>query len=118
MPDFPLLATGARVQFPFERRTRFMTETSGGETGPAYAYYNEANGLKSWVLTYTDLPDAEAQTIEDFFHTMRGAWDEFDFTDPTDNVKYTKCHFAEGMLARKRTGPDMNSIRLVIEQTN
>lgn len=117
MPSFPLLSTGARVQFPFVRKTRFQTEVSGGEFSPAYTYTNDPVGLKAWELTFTSITDAEAEIYEDFFHDMRGAWDEFEFTDPTDGVTYQHCHFEEDVFDRKRTGPDDNTLRLLIEQT-
>lgn len=113
--DFPLLATGARMQKPYTHGKTFDTASVRTEGG-RYAYARRAASLRTWTAGGSAIGDTEAQAIWDMFRRACGSWRQFAFTEPDARVRVTKCRFAADSLDWRMVGPGQNSIAATIQE--
>ena len=85
-PSFPLVATTVSVQLPVQRTWK---PAQGLLTTPGGAWYLRtlpSGEFYEWELKFAGLTWAEAQSLRDFHHDMRGAYHSFRFCDPLRNL--------------------------------
>jgi hypothetical protein len=104
MAQFPVLKSGAVMQYPAKASIRFFNHSlrfvDGGEQ-----YYRDYRGpLREWVIRLDLLDEAEMKAIEQFFLEQQGAFGSFSFTDPKDNVTYPDCSLMIDDLAYSMNG--------------
>jgi hypothetical protein len=74
------------TQFPIVRRRRRRTVVNRMTDGRAIKLADPAGEVTEWRLSYADLTDAEAATLQEFFLAAEGRLNEFVFVDPTANL--------------------------------
>jgi hypothetical protein len=86
MPFFPQLASGALCQFPIKKRRLARTITNFLRDGSRIRLADDDAATTEWELTFEELTDVEASTLQDFFLSNEGRLGTFTFLDPTDNL--------------------------------
>ncbi len=90
MTGFPILKTGAVIQYPAERQTRFSTEVFEFLDGTEQRFREYSKGLRRWVIRLDLLDVTELQAVAAFFDDA-SALANFSFTDPWDGVVHPTC---------------------------
>jgi hypothetical protein len=83
---FPQLPTGALSHFPVGKRIRFRTVINRAPDGSSIKAPDPAGETTEWTLSYSDLSDGEAATLERFFKDAEGRLNGFTFLDPAGNL--------------------------------
>ena len=83
---YPQLGSGALSQFPIRKTRRARTVINRSADGSKIKLADPAGAVTEWNLTYTDLSDQEAATLEAFFAAAEGSLNGFTFLDPTGNL--------------------------------
>ncbi len=91
MSDFPTLSTGAVMQYPAGRDTRFATQVIRFVDGSEQRFRDFGSSLRRWVIQLDQLTETEMASMRNFFRAQRGAAGTFSFTDPWDSTEYTDC---------------------------
>ena len=91
MSDFPTLKTGAVMQYPARRETRYSTHVLRFVDGGEQRFREYPGGLRRWVIQLSMLDEEELDALEMFFLTEQGGYGTFAFTDPFDSVEYPNC---------------------------
>src|SRR5579883_142731 len=86
MAVFPQLTTGALAQFPVKKSNRLRTIINTMADGSVVKLADPAGALTEWQLQYSNLSDAEAAALQQFFLSMEGSLNVFTFLDPTANL--------------------------------
>ena len=101
MSDFPLLKTGAVLQYPTQRRTRFATQVVRFMDGSEQRFRDYPGSLHRWKVRLDLLDEAEMHLVREFFRTEAGSAGTFNFTDPWDGTKYASCSFEQDELVEE-----------------
>lgn len=91
MATLPLLRTGAVMQYPAVKETRFATGIVRFLDGSEQRYRDYARPLRRWVVRLDLLDEAELAALEDFFVEQDGPFESFAFVDPADGQAYPDC---------------------------
>jgi hypothetical protein len=96
---YPQLATGALSQFPVRKKRRARTVINRSADGSTVKLADPACEVTEWNLTYADLSDQEAATLQSFFAAAEGSLNGFVFQISVNSAS----HSARG-TARSCTG--------------
>jgi hypothetical protein len=88
------------THFPIVRRRRRRTVVNAAEDGRAIKLADPAGSFTEWQLEYSELNDAEAGALEDFFVAAEGSLHEFVFVDPTANLLAWNAKLDEAVWTR------------------
>jgi len=100
MSDFPLLKTGAVMQYPGGRERFYSTEVIQFVDGSEQRYRNYSGPLLRWAVRLENLDEEELGRMEAFYAQEQGEFGVFSFTDPWDGTEYLECQFEnEDILA-------------------
>ncbi len=88
MSDFPILKTGAVIQYPAYRQLRYATHVMRFLDGGEQRYREFPAALRRWVIRLTLLDEEEMEGLEAFFLSEQGGFGKFTFTDPWDGQDY------------------------------
>ena len=91
MANFPVLKTGAVMQYPATARIRYSNQLIRFVDGLEQRYRDYPTPLHEWVIRLDLLDEAEVKAIEQFFTDQQGRFGSFVFVDPKDNVTYPDC---------------------------
>ena len=94
MSQFPTLKTGAVMQYPARKATRFSTTVVRFTDGSEQRYGLYQTPLHSWTIQLELLDDSELQQLREFFRIQGGRAGSFSFTDPWDGTVYPSCTLA------------------------
>jgi hypothetical protein len=83
---FPQLASGALTQYPIRRTQIARTIQNVLPDGTLILYSDPYGALLEWELEYTNLSEADANTLQNFFLLCAGPVNPFTFIDPTGNM--------------------------------
>ena len=83
---YPQLASGALSQFPVRKRIQLRTVVNRAADGSLIKAPDPAATTTEWELHYSDLTDAEAATLQQFFLAAEGQLNSFTFLDPAGNL--------------------------------
>ncbi len=95
MSKFPLLKTGAVLQYPAQRTFAFSTAIARFIDGSEQRFPMYDTPLHRWIIQLEMLDDSELHQLREFFRTQSGAAGNFTFTDPWDGTIYESCSFVE-----------------------
>ncbi len=95
MSDFPILKTGAVLQYPAQKAHRFSTQVLRFVDGSEQRFRDYKTPLRRWMIKLDLLDESELQALREFFRTQGGAAGSFAFTDPWDGVAYPKCNLED-----------------------
>lgn len=93
MSDFPTLKTGAILQYPAQKVTRFSSVVLRFMDGAEQRFRDYQAPLRRWLVRLDLLDDAELHVLREFFREQSGAAGTFTFTDPGDSIEYLNCSF-------------------------
>ena len=94
MPTLPPLKTGAVMQYPAPRATRYGTHIVRYVDGSEQRYREQPAPLKEWVIRLDLLDETELAALEEFFVSQKGQFGSFTFVDPGDQISYPDCSLA------------------------
>jgi hypothetical protein len=86
MPIYPQLTSGALTQFPVRKQRRMRTVVNTLADMTVVKLADPAGETIGWQLQYTNLSDAEAASLQNFYLAMEGSLNVFTFLDPTANL--------------------------------
>jgi hypothetical protein len=86
MAVFPQLTSGALAQFPVTKSNQLRTVVNTMADGSVITLADPAGAFTGWQLQYSNLSDAEAAALQQFFSSMEGSLNQFIFLDPTANL--------------------------------
>jgi hypothetical protein len=86
MAVFPQLTSGALAQFPVRKSNQLRTVVNTMADGSVVKLADPAGAITEWQLQYSNLSDAEAAAMQQFFLSMEGSLNVFTFLDPTANL--------------------------------
>src|SRR5215469_15473775 len=95
MSDFPLLNTGAVMQYPARKAIQFSTQAVRFVDGTEQRFPGYATLLRRWAIQLGQLTEDEMSRLADFFSVQAGSAGNFSFTDPWDGTVYPNCHFED-----------------------
>lgn len=101
---FPQLVSGATVQFPLRRTSRWRTIATESADGRRIKAADDRSPMVAWRCVYRALSDQETQHIKDFFTSCGGRLLEFTFADPTDNLLKWSEDFSKASWERAPWG--------------
>ncbi len=111
---FPLLRTGAVVQYPFERHTRYRTETVRFLNHAEQVYQDVNTARRTWVIRLAELDGREVASLRQLFEDNQGRKGTFSFTDPWDSVNYPNVAFASDEFPVEQEIETQHSLTLTI----
>ena len=114
MSDFPILKTGAVVQYPFAREVRFRTDTVRFLDGSRQRYRLQTAGLRRWTIKLSLLDEQELASII-AFGEQQGP-DPFEFTDPLTGETVNKCIISGQKFDAGMSGEMHGQAEIVIEE--
>jgi hypothetical protein len=115
MDMFPVLKTGAVIQYPAERELRFSTQVFEFIDGSEQRFRDYALGLRRWVVRLDLLDPGELQSLISFFDDA-AAVTNFLFTDPWDGVVHPNCVVEGQELKTELLGEWMGRTELIIRE--
>jgi hypothetical protein len=114
MLTFPLLKSGAVLQYPASRSTAFTNQVLSFLDGGEQRYRLAIGPRHRWAVQLELLEDAELNGLETFIRDTQGAFAEFSFTDPKDGRTYPNCYLKSDNLESVRAGGLRGSTKLLI----
>jgi len=116
MSDFPVLKSGAVVQYPAVKRIGYSTRVMRFVDGAEQRFRQWAAPEKSWVIRLEDLDETEAQLLEAFFAEHQGSLDDFAFTDPWSGAEHSSCRIENSEMEFERLGENRVRTGIVIKE--
>jgi hypothetical protein len=114
MSTFPLLKTGAVMQYPASRIQQFGTDLVVFLEGTEQRSRKLPGPAMRWVIDLSMLDEGEVRNLEEFFLSQSGSYGNFSFTDPWRGTTFTNCSFAEDTAAMSFEAQDRAKLRLTI----
>lgn len=116
MLNFPLLKTGAAMQYPAELSVRYATQVLQYVDGSEQRYRDSGTPQRQWIVRLDLLDEQELSAIEHLFVAAQGMIGSFAFTDPYDGVEYTDCSFALPQIESRYVDELRGQARVIIRQ--
>jgi phage-related protein len=116
MNTFPVLKTGAVMQYPAERDVRFSTQVVRFVDGSEQRFRQFGRPLQRWVIRLDKLDEYEMNTLREFFRIQNGAAGAFQFTDPWDETVYPNCSLQTDQMIETFQGPFEASTSLIVRE--
>ena len=91
MGAFPLLKSGAIVQYPVTRTLEYSTRVLRFVDGTEQRFRQYGSGLHKWLVRLDLLDEEELLRLEQFFTSEQGRFGSFAFTDPWSGAEYANC---------------------------
>lgn len=91
MATFPVLKTGAVMQYPATTTIRYASQLLRFQDGSEQRYRDYAAPLHEWAIRLDLLDEGEMKSLETFFLEQQGQFGSFAFVDPNDNTTYPDC---------------------------
>lgn len=110
MSDFSTQPNSAMDEEPI-----FDTIISEFESGVEQRRSRRSSSLRRWRLIYTNRDSTTMETVRDFFLARLGAYDDFTWTNPNDDVEYT-VRFEEDSLNIRRRRYNLWDFQFVLRE--
>jgi Conserved hypothetical protein 2217 (DUF2460) len=117
MTDFPVLKTGAVIQYPAEKAIRFSTQVIRFVDGSEQRFRDFDVSLRRWIIRLDTLDETELGALRNLFRTQRGAAGTFSFTDPWDGTTYDKCNLESDEMVEDFLNEGKSRTTLVVRET-
>jgi phage-related protein len=115
MLSFPILKTGAAVQYPLERSVRFQTQAVEFLDGSKQVYALRNRGLRTWTVRLDLLDDREFAAVTAFVEQAVNA--PFLFTDPVSGTPGILCTLSGDAADAAMKGEMTGQATLLIRET-
>jgi hypothetical protein len=116
MSDFPLLKTGAILQYPATCRIQHSTRVLRFLDGTEQRFREYPEALRRWVIRLDLLDESEMASLEEFFQSQQGRQGEFSFSDPWSGTTYPHCSLESDVLELDFEGFMKNRTSLVVKE--
>lgn len=115
MAAYPTFTSGVVVHRPWRYEREYKNVHNDMPHGFRYSYNLLATPLMRWIIEYT-FSDVDLVTMQAFWDSQFGGWDNITFTDPETGTVYTKCRFDMDSLVIRHVGPNQNAVTVVIQE--
>ena len=116
MATFPLLRTGAVIQYPATRTVKVSTEIIQFVDGSEQRFRNYSTPYHSWMIPLAVLDEGEIQQLRNFIVQTNGGAGTFSFTDPWDAIVYPSCSLQGNDFPDLLSGPFSGGVTLTIRE--
>jgi hypothetical protein len=116
MSAFPILKTGAVIQYPAQRQRTFSTCIIRFLDGAEQRFRELRTGSRQWIIPLDLLDETELAELKSFFLSNQGQFAAFEFQDPWDNITYPNCSFENAVIEERWTGNGNGGSILIIRQ--
>jgi phage-related protein len=116
MSDFPVLKTGAVIQYPAEKATRYSTQVLRFVDGSEQRFRDFDASLRRWTIRLDALDETELCALRNFFRTQRGAAGTFSFTDPWNSNVYDKCSLESDEMVEHLLNEGRSQTSLIVRE--
>lgn len=116
MSAFPKLCSGAVTQYPATRSLAYSTRVLRFVDGSEQRFPETRGVLHSWVIRLNSISESELRAVEEFFEARQGALDDFEFTDPWDDVVYPSCRMENQSLIAEHLSVGKRRTVLVVKE--
>jgi len=115
MSQFPVLKTGAVMQYPARKDLVFGTEIMRFVDGKEQRTRSAA-ALHRWVVGLHLVDEGELAAVDAFFREQQGEAGVFSFTDPWDGTVYDNCSIDSDEFRSVLEGPRRGRAQIVIRE--
>jgi hypothetical protein len=98
MSAFPLLKTGAVLQYPASHRIQHSTCVLQFLDGTEQRFREYSKAIRRWAIRLDLLDESEMARLEQFCQSQQGRLGNFSFTDPWDGTVYADCSLESDVL--------------------
>jgi hypothetical protein len=116
MSAFPLLKTGAVLQYPASQSSSHSTCVLRFVDGSEQRFREQAQPLRKWTIRLELLDETEVATLEGFFQSQLGRLGDFAFTDPWDGTIYPSCSLEEDSITMMFEDPMRGKVTVVVRE--
>lgn len=118
MPRFPLLETGAVMQYPAPVTNGQAAQVMRFLDGSDQRYLTQQRQLRQWEIRLDLLSDQEVQELEAFFSAQSGDYEAFTFPDPFSGADVANCRFGSPQMQTEYVANGVHSISIWVIETN
>lgn len=116
MDSFPILSTGAVLQYPASKSLRFSTQIVRFIDGSEQRFSDYPKVLRRWTVALDRLSETEMNKFREFFRIRNGAAGQFSFTDPWDGALYPNCSLENDQMAETLVEEGRGKTTLIIRE--
>ncbi len=116
MSNFPLLGTGAVLQYPATRQIQNSTCVLKFLDGTEQRFREYHSPIRKWTVRLDLLDEREMAAMEGFFASQQGQSGDFSFTDPWDGTEYASCSLESDVLPLEFRGLSRGRTTLVVKE--
>lgn len=116
MATFPVLKTGAVVQYPAQKAEDCSTQVFRFLDGSEQRTPGYASPLRRWVVRLGLLDETELWNLRQFFLGQQGQDGAFSFTDPWDGTVYASCSFEGDEMDLEFSSEGKTGAQLMVKQ--
>ena len=118
MTTFPVLGTGAVMQYPAPLITGQGVGVIRFLDGSDQRYLTQGKSFRTWKVDLSLLNEDELAAVESFFDAQSGDYGVFAFADPFSGVSVPNCRFAHPSLQTAYDDVDTGATTLWVIETN
>jgi len=112
MSQFPILRTGAVMQYPARMDVSFSTSVIRFMDGSEQRFRLYQAPLHRWIIQLELLDEGELSQLREFFRDQN--CQSFAFTDPSDGVVYSSCSIGDDSMMDRLAAVSAASTSLTI----
>jgi Conserved hypothetical protein 2217 (DUF2460) len=118
MAEFPILSSGAVVQYPAVIASGQAVQVIRFLDGSDQRYVVQPKSLRQWQIRLDLLNEDEIQQLEAFFIAQSGDYSPFDFPDPFSGTAVPNCRLAAPGFVSEYVGVDVSSTSFWVIEAN
>ena len=116
MSAFPVLKTGAVMQYPAGRKVDHQTRVLVFLDGSEQRFRESAGPARRWIIRLDYLDETEMAAVEGFMIAQQGRLGSFSFTDPWDGAVFADCSLESDVHALEFREVFRGSVSLVVKE--
>jgi len=116
MSAFPILKTGAVMQYPAARGSQRPVCVLRFLDGEEQRFRLSGKPLRRWIIRLDLLDEEEMAQVEEFFAAQQGRLGGFTFVDPWDGATYPNCRLEADSLALEYMDAKRGCTMLVVRE--
>jgi hypothetical protein len=117
MAQFPILRTGAVMQYPASFVTGQGAQVIRFMDGTDQRYLTQAKALRQWEIRLDLLTDDELYQLELFFQAQGGDYSTFTFPDPFSGTDVPNCRLGAPQLPSEYVATNVSSTSIWVIET-
>jgi len=111
---FPLLKTGAVLQYPAVKTTQYSSFVVRFLDGSDQRYRQYTPALLRWNIKLSLLDEGELHALEQFFASQEGCFGIFSFVDPWTQTIYPSCSLSQDTLTYQVADLSQGTLSVVV----